>query len=198
MEPKRKRHGSSRALALTSTTLALLSLLLILSSVACSRRQVAGRLEQAQVVTQQTLFNALLGEDPNERFAPIRDTRYADKPLLEKGIYENVYLLVDVEEFVKISRGSVDKGEVEAVQKNIITSLKKPLEKRGFSIVNNTNTPKTLKIWLTPTLQESVAKPTSPQEKKTPLILVKMVISDAQTGDILTERSYYSGQDVKR
>jgi hypothetical protein len=191
-----KPNGFSRAPALFSTALVLLSLLSLLSLSACSRRQVAGRLEQAQIVTQETLQSVLLGEDPNVRFAPIRDSRYADKPLLEKGIYEHVYVLIDTEAFVRISRGSVDKGEVEAVQKNILASLKKPLEKRGFSIVNDTNTSKTLKIFLSPTLQESVA--TSQQEKKSPLILVKMVISDAQTGVVLTERSYYSGQDVKK
>jgi hypothetical protein len=180
--------------------LTILSIVLVLFCCsACSRRQVSGRLEQAQFVTQETLFGVLLGEDLNARFAPIRDTRYADKPLLEKGVYENIYLLVDTDEFVKISRGSVDKGDLEAVRKNILASLKKPLERRGFNIALAANTPKTLKIWLTPTLQESVSNlNTNTQEKRTSLILVKMVISDAQTGGILTERVYYSGQDVKR
>jgi hypothetical protein len=186
-----KPNGFSRAPALLSVFIVLLSLL---SLSACSRRQVAGRLEQAQIVTQETLRSVLLGEDPNARFAPIRDSRYADKPLLEKGIYENIYLLVDTEEFVKISKGSVDKGEVEAVRKNILASLKKPLEKRGFTIITTPDTPKTLRIFLSPVLQESVSK----RPDKTSLILVKMTIIDAQTGAILTERSYYSGQDVKQ
>jgi hypothetical protein len=185
-----KHNGSSRATALLSIGFLIFGFIICVTG--CSRRQVSGRMEQAQIVTQETLYNVLLGEDLS-RPGPIRDTRYSDKPLLEKGVYENVVLLADTEGFVKISRGSVDKGEVEAVQKNIIGALKKPLQKRGFAFVTDPNTPRTLKVFLSPILQESVSK----QPNKAPLILVKMTISDPQTNTILTERTYYSGQDVK-
>ena len=200
-----KQNGILRWLALASVVM------MTVFMSACSRGQATSRLQQAEIVTEETLLQTLLGTDSDPR-GPIRDTRYVDKPLLEKGKYEHVLLFADTDAFIKLSRDSVSRSDIEMVQKNIITRLQKPFARRGFTLAtsapnsagNTSDSSKghTLKVTLSPKLQDAVNSPSkssksSFQKEKPALILVKMTITDAETGVVLTEREYYSGQDVK-
>jgi hypothetical protein len=162
----------------------------------CGRGQVVQRLEQIAVVTEETLTDILVGTPPERR--SLNSTGLQDKPLLEKGIYETVVLSADARAFAQLSRGAIAVKEIEATQQDVVRHLERRLKPRGFAVRSApyppdlSNTTHTLLATLTPHTAESA----DPQ-RRPPLVMIRLTLTDATTNRILTTRDYYSGRDVR-
>jgi hypothetical protein len=150
-------------------------------------------------MTAETLAVLLLG-DPD---ASATQMAPADKPLLEKGIYESVAVSADAARFADVSHGALSKDDVLVLEKGVVEKLNKPLRRRGFSATEvpyppAVTTEKTLVATLVPIIHESGSEEEKRNEKNKKLILVRLTVSDPRTNDVLAQRDYYSGADVRR
>lgn len=165
----------------------------------CSQGIPKATLLDATVQTQQTLLDLLLGPAPGRRGSA---NVPADPPLLEKGVYENVVLSMDAEGFVEASRGNIKIQELRTLEKEVLNGVGKVLEKRGFTLRGAVYPPpaiadaRTLLVTLTPFTEEGGAPSERAAGRGTVYVLVRLTVSDPQTGANLRVRDYYSGRDA--
>ncbi len=174
---------------------------LLAAACGCRRSQPAIRMADAEYLTTETLTRVLLGDPVSEQNL---HPETAEKPLLKTGTYERVVIAADAEGFAQTSRGGVRAKDIREVESRVVVNVDKQLRKQGFSAVGSTfpisgkPEPRTLYVTITPATEEAG----SPQEraggKNDTLVLVRLTVTDPQTGAVLARRDFYSGADVRR
>jgi hypothetical protein len=183
--------------------LAAMSILLlpgVLGVTGCASGPPAVSLADLTEITVDTLSDLMLGPpEVATRTAP------TDPPMLKKGEKESVVVAADVSAFAALSKGAIPEKALSSARKNVVRLLNQRLDKRGFTAVESTAFPpakptdtRTLVATLVPVLESAG----SPQEKALgqgrQLVLIRLSITDPDTGETLRQRDYYSGKDVQR
>ena len=178
--------------------LALLSLALVSG---CGQSSPPMRVDDAVDATEDALTTLLLGAGQDAT-----SLAHADKPLLVKGVHDTVYITADAEGFHRLSRGAFTLASVQEIENRVVKAVGGNIKKKGFAAVAATY-PMTLmpdqqSHALTATLLPAIQDSGSPQDlasgKGKTLVLIRLIIADAATGTVLSERDYYSGNDVRR
>ncbi|MES2461663.1 MAG: hypothetical protein V4671_13850 [Armatimonadota bacterium] len=185
------------------STLAAIGLLLlgsVLGTAGCSSRPPAVSLTDLTEITVDSLTNLVLGPPD----MPTR-TALTDPPLLKKGEKESVIIAADIAAFAAVSRGAIPEKALTSARKDVVRLLDRRLKDQGFSATESTVFPpakpadnNTLVATLVPVLESAG----SPEEKAAgrgrQLVLIRLSVTDPLTGEMLRQRDYYSGRDVKR
>ena len=159
-------------------------------------------------ITEDALVDILLGTPPEAvRQAP------PDKPLLTLNGYNRVLIAADERGFSAISKGAWGPGEVRSLQERVVKNVDKRISKasqNAFRASATTFPPpapssvtigepaRTLIATLTPATQVSGSPDDLANNRAKLLLLVRLTITDAQTGVELVIRDYYSGREVRR
>ena len=167
----------------------------------CGQSAPPMRVDDAVEATEDALTTLLIGaSDDATRLAP------GDKPLLVKGVHDTVYITADAEGFHRLSRGTFTLASVQEIENRVAKTVAGNVKKKGFTAAATTYpvalTPDQQTRALTATLLPAIQDSGSPQDlaegKSKKLVLIRLIVADAATGTVLSERDYYSGSDVRR
>lgn len=151
-------------------------------------------------ITEEALTDLLLGVPP-ERAATM--TAPADRPILKTGVYETVFIAADAKGFSEISRGAISEDDIRAVEQRVVEQVDKNLKRRGFSAergsfpMGSVDREKALVATLTPTTQEGGSPQDRAENRGTTYVLVRLTVTDPKTREILAQRDYYSGHEMR-
>jgi hypothetical protein len=166
----------------------------------CRKQAVSARLSDAEFLTRETLLQVLLG-DPVQA-GSLHQT--GEKGLLQTGKYERVIVAADADGFARMSRGSVGAQTIRDMENRVVADVDKRLRKEGFEaaptsypVGTRLAVPRTLFAIITPHIEAVGSPQERSQNKHAALILVRLTVSDARTGNILACRDFYSGADVR-
>ncbi|MBC8104109.1 MAG: hypothetical protein H7Z41_16165 [Cytophagales bacterium] len=183
--------------------LALLTVLLLSGLIGlggCSSSAPSVALSDMTEITVDALTDLVLGppEDPTR-------TTPTDPPLLRKGKNDRVVVAADTAAFAAISRGAIPENALKSARKDVVRSLDRRLNKKGFAAVESTEFPparptdgRTLVATLTPVLEGAGSPQDRAMGRDRQLVLIRLTITDPATGETLKQRDYYSGKDVIR
>ncbi len=155
-------------------------------------------------ITEDALVDVLLGTPPEAvRQAP------PNKPLLTPSGYNRVLIAADERGFVAVSKGSFGVSDVRSLNERVVKGVDKRIGKKNFHAESTTFPPpapqpangepnRVLIATLTPVIQVAGSPDDVAKNKTKNLLLVRLRVSDAQTGVDIVVRDYYSGRDVGR
>lgn len=171
----------------------------------CGKGANSVQTNQIAGITEDALVNVLLGTPPEAvRQAP------PDKPLLTPNGYNRVLIAADERGFVSVSKGSFGAGDVRTVQERVVKGVDKRIGKKNNFHAESTTFPppapppatgepnRVLIATLTPVVQVAGSPDDVAKNRTKNLLLVRLTVSDAQTGVAIVVRDYYSGRDVSR
>ena len=174
----------------------------------CGKGASSVQAGQIAGVTSDALVTVLLGTPPEAtRQAP------PDKPLLTPSGYNRVLIASDEQGFAAVSKGAWGVADVRSLTERVVKDVDKRISKNGkndFHAAQTTFPPpapssvsigeagRTLIATLTPATQVSGSPDDIASNRAKVLLLVRLTISDAQTGTELVIRDYYSGREVRR
>jgi hypothetical protein len=184
-----------------------LPVLLLIAAVSliagCGKSEMPMHVDAAVEATEEALTAVLLG---NASDVGATGLAPPDKPLLVKGLHDLVYVNADEQGFAALSKGAISVAGVQEIEQRVLKTINRNIDRKGFSAVRTTfPAPADLigkEHALIATLMPGTEDAGSPQDraqgKGKTLVLVRLTISDAATGNVLSERDYYSGNDVRR
>ncbi len=167
----------------------------------CGQSAPSMRVDDAVEATEDALTTLLLGASDDATSLATRD-----RPLLVKGVHDTVYITADAEGFHRLSRGAFTLKSVGEIEDRVARTVNNNVKKRGFTAVTATypatlspdQQPRALTATLLPAIQDSGSPQDLAQGKGKRLVLIRLIVADAATGTVLSERDYYSGNDVRR
>lgn len=167
----------------------------------CRKGAAPLRLADAEYITVETLTRLLLGDPPREQDL---HPETAEKPLLKEGVYDKVVIAADADSFARVSRGAISAKDLRELETRVVSDVDKKLKKRGFSASGATFPPpaqteaRTLLATITPVIEEAGSPTDRAHRRNDALVLIRLTVTDGQTGIVIARRDFYSGTDVRR
>ena len=184
---------------------AAIAVMMFLMLAGCGRGVNTVQASEVTRITEDALVNVLLGTPPEAvRQAP------PDKPLLTENGYNRVLIAADAGGFAAVSKGTWNDADVRTLQSRVVSGVDKRISRKNNFHATATTFPapasspptgepsRVLLATLTPATQTAGSPEDVAQNRAKTLLLVRLTVSDAQTGVVLVVRDYYSGRDVRR